>query len=291
MVPCPRSGNVPGPHPIEGHPRMTTQSPPSNPIPLLSPLTIRGMGPWLLSVSLAANGCVSQDWAMGLGSSDTSNDQSTNEATNPTPKDADAKSLDDSTDSATGAPSTGAPSSDAVEEPTGQGDDVQPGDTQEEGPDSDIPETSGPDTLPDEPGPDAESSTQEPDTESLPEEQDPETFPEEPEPEPEPEPHCGDGIIQSNEECDDGNTSDNDACLSNCKQARCGDYVVWEGKEECDPGPYGDATQMSSCAEVCGQFSEPILEARPPTRTCYGSGARACRGGPWDCRGCRDPNQ
>ena len=56
---------------------------------------------------------------------------------------------------------------------------------------------------------------------------------------------CGDGILdaESGEECDDGNTSDDDMCSSKCTIPRCGDGVVqkWLG-EVCDDindGAYG----------------------------------------------------
>jgi cysteine-rich repeat protein len=45
---------------------------------------------------------------------------------------------------------------------------------------------------------------------------------------------CGDGILQVNEECDDGNLEDTDACLSSCIAATCGDLVVQAGVEQCD---------------------------------------------------------
>ena len=39
-------------------------------------------------------------------------------------------------------------------------------------------------------------------------------------------PRCGDGIVQSGEECDDGNAVDDDACSNACVAARCGDGVI-----------------------------------------------------------------
>ncbi|MCA9634857.1 MAG: DUF4215 domain-containing protein [Myxococcales bacterium] len=51
---------------------------------------------------------------------------------------------------------------------------------------------------------------------------------------------CGDGKVEGQEECDDGNDSDNDACLSNCVKASCGDMFVWDGMEECDDGNDSD---------------------------------------------------
>ena len=50
---------------------------------------------------------------------------------------------------------------------------------------------------------------------------------------------CGDGILDANnnEECDDGNTSDEDMCTSKCTLPVCGDKIVqsWLG-EVCDDG-------------------------------------------------------
>ena len=56
------------------------------------------------------------------------------------------------------------------------------------------------------------------------------------------EARCGDGIQRVDltesqpgfEYCDDGNASDTDACLTSCETARCGDGLVHAGVEECD---------------------------------------------------------
>lgn len=50
---------------------------------------------------------------------------------------------------------------------------------------------------------------------------------------------CGDGVVNdiAGERCDDGNTSDNDACRNDCQGAVCGDGIVWAGVETCDDGP------------------------------------------------------
>ena len=34
---------------------------------------------------------------------------------------------------------------------------------------------------------------------------------------------CGNGIVESPEECDDGNADNTDACLNTCVHAYCGD--------------------------------------------------------------------
>jgi len=58
---------------------------------------------------------------------------------------------------------------------------------------------------------------------------------------------CNDKIVQIWEQCDDGNLVDADACSNTCKSPACGDGVVQTG-EECD-----DANQLSSnaCTNAC----------------------------------------
>jgi cysteine-rich repeat protein len=51
---------------------------------------------------------------------------------------------------------------------------------------------------------------------------------------------CGNGIVEPPEECDDGNLIDTDACLTDCRNARCGDGFAWAGSEECDDGNDND---------------------------------------------------
>ena len=51
-----------------------------------------------------------------------------------------------------------------------------------------------------------------------------------------PSPYCGDGNVDPGETCDDGNSDDEDACLSNCQSAVCGDDHTWDGVEQCDDG-------------------------------------------------------
>jgi len=52
---------------------------------------------------------------------------------------------------------------------------------------------------------------------------------------PAPAPKCGDGKInQASEQCDDGNSNNNDGCLNTCKSAYCGDSYIWQGHEQCE---------------------------------------------------------
>ena len=85
-------------------------------------------------------------------------------------------------------------------------------------------------------------------------------------------PTCGDGRLDSGEVCDDGNRSNTDACLDTCAAAWCGDGFVWEGIEVCDsPDPV-------PCATDCGSTgAQPCVECRPagtcvpPEETCNGA--------------------
>ena len=58
---------------------------------------------------------------------------------------------------------------------------------------------------------------------------------------------CGDGLVQGTEQCDDGNTNDNDSCSNSCTLAGCGDGIVQAG-EECDDGNTADD---DACANDC----------------------------------------
>jgi cysteine-rich repeat protein len=60
---------------------------------------------------------------------------------------------------------------------------------------------------------------------------------------------CGDGAVDEGEECDDANQADDDACLSTCVAARCGDGVVETDVEECDDG------------NVCSKACEALVPA------------------------------
>ena len=64
---------------------------------------------------------------------------------------------------------------------------------------------------------------------------------------------CGDGVVEGDEACDDGNDDDGDACLSTCVLATCGDGFVHDGDEQCDDG--NDATDDACIAcvlAICG---------------------------------------
>jgi cysteine-rich repeat protein len=67
---------------------------------------------------------------------------------------------------------------------------------------------------------------------------------------------CGNGTIDASEQCDDGNTADGDGCSANCTiegGTACGNGVIEPG-EECDDGntSSGDGCDSACQAEKCG---------------------------------------
>lgn len=64
-------------------------------------------------------------------------------------------------------------------------------------------------------------------------------------------PVCGNNIIESGEQCEDGNTNDDDGCSSSCQieiaSPICGNNIVESG-EECDDG---DASNGDGCSTSC----------------------------------------
>lgn len=71
---------------------------------------------------------------------------------------------------------------------------------------------------------------------------------------------CGNGVIQTGEQCDDGNLEDGDGCSSSCRvepstqeAPKCGDGIVDPG-EDCDDGNEEDGDECSSTCELtaCG---------------------------------------
>ncbi|MEM7436219.1 MAG: DUF4215 domain-containing protein, partial [Myxococcota bacterium] len=64
---------------------------------------------------------------------------------------------------------------------------------------------------------------------------------------------CGDGTVDAGEDCDDGNTSSGDGCSSSCVTETCGDGIVNNSTETCEPP--GTATCNDSCTDrvpLCG---------------------------------------
>ena len=72
---------------------------------------------------------------------------------------------------------------------------------------------------------------------------------------PTPAPVCGDGIVQGNELCDDGNRNDEDSCTNACLEARCGDGIQRVDLTESQPGfeycDDGNASDTDACLTSC----------------------------------------
>ena len=93
--------------------------------------------------------------------------------------------------------------------------------------------SAGPTTTP--------TETTEPTTETTTDETDTETT----------EPDCGNGKVEGDEECDDGNQNNDDSCLNGCLKPYCGDgFFRPEDGEECDDGNQNDD---DGCNSDCGR--------------------------------------
>jgi cysteine-rich repeat protein len=62
---------------------------------------------------------------------------------------------------------------------------------------------------------------------------------------------CGDGILNGEEVCDDGNRIDGDKCDTNCTPTGCGNGVVTQG-EACDDGNQLNGDRCTAdCLRTC----------------------------------------
>jgi len=59
---------------------------------------------------------------------------------------------------------------------------------------------------------------------------------------------CGDGVVNGDDVCDDGNPDNTDDCLDTCKPAACGDGFVHADIESCDDG---NLDNTDSCVGAC----------------------------------------
>jgi len=82
---------------------------------------------------------------------------------------------------------------------------------------------------------------------------------------------CGNGVVESGEQCDDANALNTDACLNTCKTATCGDGFVRTGVEGCDDG---NIIAGDGCSATCQ--IEVVVPPTPPG----GGGGGGGGGGP-----------
>ena len=109
---------------------------------------------------------------------------------------------------------------------------------------------------------------------------------------------CGDGIISGEEQCDDGNTEDEDGCSSSCtvedgwkceeagqpctkddapQDVVCGDGIIG-GEEQCDDGNTADEDGCSSVCAVedgwkCEEAGKPCTKLEEPQKPVCGDGS------------------
>ncbi|HVK69695.1 MAG TPA: FG-GAP-like repeat-containing protein, partial [Polyangium sp.] len=93
-------------------------------------------------------------------------------------------------------------------------------------------------------------------------------------------PFCGDGDLEGEEECDDGNFFGGDGCNSACKLEFCGDgFTNDSGQEQCDDGNNEDGDGCSALCvyETCGDgiLHTGIGEACDDGNTLGGDGCRS----------------
>lgn len=62
------------------------------------------------------------------------------------------------------------------------------------------------------------------------------------------EDNCGDGIVNIDEQCDDGNDIETDDCTSFCEFSVCGDGIINQELEECDDA---NLVKGDGCDEDC----------------------------------------
>ncbi|MBU2213294.1 DUF4215 domain-containing protein, partial [Patescibacteria group bacterium] len=62
---------------------------------------------------------------------------------------------------------------------------------------------------------------------------------------------CGDGNRDAGEQCDDGNQINTDACLNTCRSATCGDGFIKAGVEQCDDGAFNSNALPDVCRTTC----------------------------------------
>jgi cysteine-rich repeat protein len=71
--------------------------------------------------------------------------------------------------------------------------------------------------------------------------------------------HCGNGVVESGETCDDGNEEDTDGCLTTCRWATCGDGHLRANVEECDDGNGADGDGCSATCTRCADGDDRMI--------------------------------
>lgn len=88
-------------------------------------------------------------------------------------------------------------------------------------------------------------------------------------------PECGDGVVEDDEPCDDGNTGNDDACTILCAPNVCGDGFVRVGVEQCDDGETADGDGCDHACRIEPSAVSETVAANDTVSTDAGNGATA----------------
>jgi cysteine-rich repeat protein len=97
---------------------------------------------------------------------------------------------------------------------------------------------------------------------------------------------CGDGVVEGEEPCDDGNDDNLDGCLNSCERSRCGDGFVEVGVEECEDGNHVLTDDCVNCRLArCGDGAvhagvEACDDGPANNDVIYGGCNSQCKPGP-----------
>jgi len=96
---------------------------------------------------------------------------------------------------------------------------------------------------------------------------------------------CGDGRVDAQEECDDGNTMSCDGCSSDCRRepAVCGNGVVDSDCEQCDDGAANSDTRPGACRANCrvAHCGDAVVD---PNEACDDGNVQSCDGCSATCK-------
>ena len=73
------------------------------------------------------------------------------------------------------------------------------------------------------------------------------------------QPVCGDGVVNGDEQCDDGNDVSADGCEADCTLPTCGNEVIDPGEGSCDCLP-GTANLDDDAANGCECIAQGDLD-------------------------------
>lgn len=103
--------------------------------------------------------------------------------------------------------------------------------------------------------------------------------------------HCGDGVRDADEACDDGPANDDahGTCTKGCTRPVCNDGILSDG-EECDLGPDGNS-DFGPCTPGCklGVCGDGLVQEDEECDLGALNGLQRCTGGTRAAGGCRHP--